>query len=45
MTPGVVGVLEVTIAVPPSLNPGDNQLTITIRGAISNTATVTLGVD
>jgi uncharacterized protein (TIGR03437 family) len=45
MTPGVVGVLEVTIAVPPSLNPGDNQLTITIRGAISNTATVTLGVN
>jgi uncharacterized protein (TIGR03437 family) len=45
MTPGVVGVLEVAIAVPASLNPGDNPLTIAIRGAISNTGTVTLGAN
>ena len=45
MTPGVVGVLEVTIAVPPSPNPGGNSLAVMIRGAVSNTGTVTLGVN
>ena len=45
MTPGVVGVLEVTIAVPPSLNHGDSPLTITIRSAVSNAGAVTIGVN
>jgi uncharacterized protein (TIGR03437 family) len=45
MSPGAVGVLEVTIAVPSSPSFGDNPLTVTIRGAVSNVGTVTLGVN
>ncbi len=44
MMPGVVGVLAVTIAVP-SLNPGAASLVVEIRGAFSNTGTVTLSVN
>jgi uncharacterized protein (TIGR03437 family) len=45
MTPAVVGVLEVTIVVPASLNPGQNSLTVSIRGAVSNTGSVMLAVN
>jgi len=42
MAPGLVGVLEVTIAVP-RLSPGDAVMTVDIGGAISNAGVVTLG--
>ncbi|MGD0436506.1 MAG: hypothetical protein ABSB86_08570 [Bryobacteraceae bacterium] len=44
MAPGLVGVLEVTIAVPP-LSSGDAVMTVDIGGALSNAGVVTLGIN
>jgi trimeric autotransporter adhesin len=42
LAPGRVGLVQMTIVVPPGLAPGDYPLSITIAGQTSNTATISV---
>ena len=42
LTPGLVGVAQANILVPPEASPGDQTLTLSIDGQTSNEATVSV---
>lgn len=42
LTPGFIGLAQANIQIPAGLPPGDTNLTITVRGATSNTTQITI---
>jgi uncharacterized protein (TIGR03437 family) len=44
LTPGFVGLYQANLVVPSGLSPGDHQVVISVSGAVSPPATITVGV-